>query len=87
MAKLLNKPLRMCISCRQRDTQEKLLRLQCENSHLSPFRGSGRSFYLCNTCQEDQKKVIKALMRQCKSGEKDKLTNTLKEIITDDRKS
>jgi hypothetical protein len=26
-------------------------------------------------------------MRKCKSGEKDKLTNTLKEIITDDRKS
>ena len=77
----------MCISCRQRDTQNKLHRLQCENSQLSLFRGTGRSFYLCQLCLEDQKKVLKALMRQCKSGDKDKFTNILKEIITDDRKS
>ncbi|MCW8894780.1 MAG: hypothetical protein OQK48_00435 [Sulfurimonas sp.] len=87
MAKKFNQPLRMCISCRQRDTQNKLLRLQCENSQLSLFRGTGRSFYLCEFCLKDQKKVLKALMRQCKSNEKDKFSNILKEIITDDRKS
>ena len=87
MAKKFNQPLRMCISCRQRDTQDKLLRLQCENSQLSLFRGSGRSFYLCKLCRQDQKKVLKALMRQCKSGDRDKFSNILKEIITDDRKS
>ena len=87
MAKKFNQPLRMCISCRQRDTQNKLFRLQCENAQLSLFRGNGRSFYLCKVCLENQKRVLKALMRQCKSGDKDKLSNTLKEIITDDRKS
>lgn len=87
MAKKFKQPLRMCISCRQRDAQNKLLRLQCENSQLSLFRGIGRSFYLCRLCLEDQKKVLKALMRQCKSSEKDKFSNILKEIITDDRKS
>ena len=87
MAKKFNQPIRMCISCRQRDEQNKLLRLQCENSQPSLFRGTGRSFYLCKVCLEDQKKVLKALMRQCKSGERDKLSNILKEIITDDRKS
>ena len=87
MAKKLSQPLRMCISCRQRDTQNKLNRLQCENSQLSLFKGTGRSFYLCKLCLKDQKKVLKALMRQCKSGDKDKFSNTLKEIITDDRKS
>ena len=87
MAKILNKPLRMCVACRQRDTQSKLLRLQCESSQLSVFRGIGRSFYICLTCLDDPKKISKALMRQCRSGNKDKLMNTLKEIITDDRKS
>jgi predicted RNA-binding protein YlxR (DUF448 family) len=87
MAKKLNQPLRMCISCRQRETQAKLIRLQCENAQLSLFKGNGRSFYLCKLCLENQKKVLKALMRQCKSPDKDKFSNTLKEIITDDRKS
>ena len=87
MAKKFNQPMRMCISCRQRDTQNKLFRLQCENAQLSLFKGVGRSFYLCKVCLNDQKKVVKSLMRQCKSGNKDKLSNILKEIITDDRKS
>jgi len=87
MAKKFNTPCRMCISCRQRDMQSRLIRLQCENSQLSLFKGSGRSFYICKICQKDQKKVLKALMRQCKSSDKDKFSNTLKEIITDDRKS
>ncbi|QOY55429.1 DUF448 domain-containing protein [Candidatus Sulfurimonas marisnigri] len=87
MAKKFNQPLRMCISCRQRDTQSNFLRLQCDETQLSLFRGAGRSFYLCKICLEDQKRVLKALMRQCKSGDKDKFSNILKEIITDDRKS
>ncbi|MDA7818029.1 hypothetical protein N9A28_07550 [Sulfurimonas sp.] len=86
MAEKINQPLRMCISCRDRDVQSNLERLQCEDSQLSLYRGHGRSFYICKVCLEDQKKVSKALMRQCRSGEKDKLVNKLKEIITDDRK-
>lgn len=87
MAKKFNHPLRMCISCRQRDAQDNLIRLQCEESQLSLYRGTGRSFYICKICLEDSKKLLKALMRQCKSGDRDKLSNILKEIITDDRKS
>ncbi|PLY16488.1 MAG: hypothetical protein C0628_00515 [Sulfurimonas sp.] len=87
MAKKFNQPLRMCISCRQRDIQYNLIRLQCIDSQLSLFRGNGRSFYICKACLKDNKKVLKSLMRQCKSGDKDKFLNILKEIITDDRKS
>ena len=87
MAKKFNQPIRMCISCRQRDSQNKLIRLRCEESQLTKFKGTGRSFYLCEICLKDQKKVLKALMRQCRSGDRDKFSNTLKEIITDDRKS
>jgi predicted RNA-binding protein YlxR (DUF448 family) len=87
MAKKLNQPLRMCISCREKDVQNKLLRLQCIDGSIEVFKGFGRSFYLCNVCILSEKKVIKSLMRQCKSPDKDKLTNKLKEIITDDRKS
>jgi len=50
-----------------------------------PFCGVGRSFYLCKNCMGDEKKLVKSLMRQCRSGDKNKLMNKLKEIITDDR--
>jgi len=85
MAKNFNQPLRMCISCRERDSQEKLLRLQCVDGSIEVFSGSGRSFYICQNCISEEKKVLKALMRQCKSGDRDKFMNKLKEIITDDR--
>lgn len=87
MAKLFNQPVRMCVSCRDRHPQSELLRLQCIEGSLETFKGNGRSFYLCENCLHNEKKYLKSLMRQCKSGDKNKLMNKLKEIITDDRKS
>ena len=80
----MNQPLRMCVSCRQRDAQTHLFRLQCIKSQISLFGGSGRSFYLCKICLKDEKKALKSLMRQCKSGERDRFLNILKEIIVDE---
>lgn len=82
-----HQPQRMCISCRIRDSQNNLYRLQCYDSQIMVFAGSGRSFYLCRDCLEDSKKAIKSVMRQCKSSQKDKFLNSLKEIIIDERKS
>jgi predicted RNA-binding protein YlxR (DUF448 family) len=67
--------------------QTELFRLQCIDGSLKIYEGKGRSFYLCMDCINQEKKVLKSLMRQCKSGQKDKFMNKLKEIITDDRKS
>ena len=87
MAKKFHQPTRMCVSCREKDIQNKLHRLICKDGELTPFYGVGRSFYLCQSCLNEDKKIIRALMRQCRGGDKDKLMNKLKEIITDDRKS
>ncbi|PHS56435.1 MAG: hypothetical protein COB17_09265 [Sulfurimonas sp.] len=87
MAKNFHKPTRMCVSCRQRFKQENLVRLHCVNSEVELYNGYGRSFYLCKICLEDEKRTLKALMRQCRTSNKDKLMIRLKEIITDDRKS
>ena len=87
MAKKLNQPIRMCISCRERYNQNELHRLKCFEGSLEKHDGIGRSFYICKTCLEDEKRILKSLMRQCRSGEKDKFTSRLKEIITDDRES
>jgi predicted RNA-binding protein YlxR (DUF448 family) len=87
MAKKFHKPVRMCISCRVRDIQDNLFRLQCREGFLENYEGFGRSFYICKNCLEEEKKVLKAIMRQCRSGERDKFTSRLKEIIADDRKS
>ena len=85
MAKNFHQPTRMCVSCRKRDSQSKLLRLSCIDGEISLYQNSGRSIYLCFSCQEDEKKLSKTLMRQCKSNKKEELMNKLKEIITDDR--
>lgn len=87
MAKIFHLPIRMCISCRDRYEQKLLLRLQCNEGLLEVFTKKGRSFYICKTCLNNEKKLTKSLMRQCKSGDKEKLTTRLKEIITDDRES
>jgi len=87
MAKKFYQPTRMCVSCRERDQQNNLLRLQCKDGVLSNFSGVGRSFYICYNCLDNDKKVLKSLMRTCKSGDKEKLMNKLKESIAHERKS
>ena len=52
-----NEPIRMCITCRERELQTNLIRLQEDNHNIFPYRGYGRSFYLCNICRENEKKV------------------------------
>lgn len=58
-----NEPIRMCISCRKREAQPKLLRLQEKNNTIFPYTGQGRSFYVCSDCYENEKK-IKGLMKR-----------------------
>jgi len=87
MAKKFHQPTRMCLACRQRDIQKNLFRLQCTDGKITSFNGVGRSFYLCQNCLQLDKKIISALMRACRGGDKDEHMNKLKEIITDDRKS
>lgn len=77
----------MCVACRERFEQKSLLRLQCKEQRLSSYSGSGRSFYLCTECVENEKKVTRALARACKSGDMKYLSTQLKEIIVDVRKS
>jgi predicted RNA-binding protein YlxR (DUF448 family) len=87
MAPKVNYPQRMCVVCRERFEQKALLRLQCKEQQLSSHSGVGRSFYLCSTCIDDEKKVTRALARICKSGDIKYLSTQLKEIIADVRQS
>ena len=87
MIKEFHLPIRMCICCRKKDIQSSLNRFQCIDGGIVSFSKNGRSFYLCNNCLNQEKQVIKSLMRQCKSGARDKFMNQLKEIIADGRKS
>jgi predicted RNA-binding protein YlxR (DUF448 family) len=87
MAKNLHLPTRTCVSCRGKYSQNNLLRIQCRDGEITHFIGNGRSFYFCDDCLSQEKKIVKALMRQCRGGDKDKFMNKLKEIIVDERKS
>lgn len=75
-------PIRTCISCRKKQEQNLLNRLQCKEKKLSFFTGSGRSFYICDDCLDD-KRLEKALYRHCKN--KDNYIEQLKEIIANGR--
>ena len=63
----IEKPIRMCISCRKRFSKKDLLRLQCIDKKLIKYDGIGRSFYVCNDCCDDTKRVINSIYRQCKN--------------------
>ncbi len=47
----------MCISCRNRASQSSLIRLQKDEDSIIAYSGRGRSFYLCNNCVTNAKKV------------------------------
>jgi predicted RNA-binding protein YlxR (DUF448 family) len=60
-----SQPIRMCISCRTRYPQNTLLRLKLVDQEVLVFDGIGRSFYLCEVCANNQKKV-KGLVKRFK---------------------
>ena len=50
-------PIRMCVSCRNRETQQSLIRFKLEEKEVIAYNGYGRSFYLCSVCSKNQKKI------------------------------
>ena len=76
-----NEPVRMCITCREREPQQKLIRLQEKNSNIFPYTGQGRSFYICHGCCENEKKV-KGLMKRFRlsSEDSEQFVKYLKEL-------
>jgi len=82
---MLKISVRTCIVCRIKLSQQILNRIQCQDKKLTKFTGSGRSFYICNDCLQNEKKVEKALYRQCKN--KDEYIVQLREIVANGRQS
>ncbi len=76
-----NEPVRMCITCRERELQRKLLRLQEKNSNIFPYSGQGRSIYICDACRGNEKK-IKGLMKRFRlsSEDSEQFVKYLKEL-------
>jgi len=76
-----NEPIRMCIACRVRQLQKKLIRLQQYNNGIFPFSGRGRSFYLCSICSKNEKKVKGLIKRfQLSTDNSERFVKYLKEL-------
>lgn len=78
------KSIRMCIACRNKIEQKKLIRLQCINKDIVYFTGKGRSFYICKKCiMKNNKNLIKPLNKFCKKNNSSilKIIEKLKEKI------
>ena len=80
----LRKPIRMCISCRQRFAKNELFRFKCIDKQILPFDGKGRSSYVCSICKSDEKSLSKALFRLCKNKNMEYISK-LKESLVDVR--
>lgn len=76
-----NRPIRMCVICKQRREQHTLNRYRIKNFTFSADE-SGRSFYICNDCLHKDgvnfKKILSKYinLKNCNSNElKEKLLN------------
>jgi len=74
-----SQPIRMCIACRNRYPQNSLIRLRQVESDVVISDGKGRSFYLCDTCSTNEKK-IKGLVKRFKQ-DKERFIKLLKELV------
>jgi len=75
-----SQPIRMCIACRSRHPQNTLIRLKLEGKDVVAFDGRGRSFYLCDICSTNEKK-IKGLVKRFKQDE-EQFTKLLKKLTS-----
>ena len=73
-----SQPTRMCIACRSRQPQNTLIRLKQEDKEIVAFNGKGRSFYLCDVCVNNEKK-IKGLVKRFRQDE-ERFSKLLKEL-------
>jgi len=71
----------MCIACRNRESQHTLIRIQFDNGRAIPYRGEGRSCYLCHPCSRNAKR-IRQITKRFKIGEEEFL-KLIKELSTD----
>ncbi len=69
----ISQPTRMCIACRSRHPQNTLIRLRQDGKDIVAFDGTGRSFYLCVECVNNEKKV-KGLVKRFKQDEEQFIT-------------
>ncbi len=74
-----SKPIRMCLSCRQRNAQNSMVRLQQDANVITAYRGYGRSFYLCHDCINNDKKT-KSLTKRFKQ-DRERFIKFLKELV------
>ncbi|DAB40246.1 MAG TPA: hypothetical protein CFH81_08605 [Sulfurovum sp. UBA12169] len=74
-----SQPIRMCIACRSRFPQKDLIRLKQAEEGFVAYDNEGRSFYLCDECSVNEKK-IKGLIKRFKQ-EEERFIKLLKELI------
>ncbi|HIQ47063.1 MAG TPA: DUF448 domain-containing protein [Sulfurovum sp.] len=77
-----SQPIRMCLACRSKHPKNTLIRLKQEGKDVIASDGLGRSFYLCDICSTNEKK-IRGLVKRFKQDEA-KFTALIKTLSTKD---
>ena len=71
----------MCIACRNRESQHTLIRIQFDGNLAIPYRGEGRSYYLCRSCSRNAKRIRQITKRF--RLEEEAFLELIKELDTD----
>jgi len=71
--------IRMCIACRSKYPQKTLLRLRQDGKEVVTYTKNGRSFYICQACANNEKKV-KGLTKRFKQ-DYEHFVKLLKELM------
>lgn len=84
MPKSTHTPIRMCIVCKTRFSQDILNRFFLDQATITRHKCNGRSFYICNECLKKDIKILKKpLGRYLKNLDK----CNLKEILLNGERS
>ncbi len=81
----LKKPIRMCIICRERFSQNFLYRFQKIDESIVLYKELGRSFYICENCIKHKENKIKKIVMnrlRVKSKNIEEFGKILKELGT-----
>ncbi|MCR4942123.1 MAG: DUF448 domain-containing protein [Campylobacter sp.] len=78
-------PIRTCVSCRKKFTQNSLNRYRVKERNIECGKGMGRSFYLCDECLKKDEKILKKILDKHIKGVGTQVLTNLKEILLNGR--
>lgn len=80
-----NNPVRTCVACKVKFSQNLLKRYRLVGKNLECGKGDSRSFYLCDGCLQKDDKILKKIIDKQTKGALGLDAPKLKEILLNEQ--